>query len=130
MLQKLVEQLFQELGLGIPLLDEQKLFHLKISGFDIALQEMEPYFYISSNIGALPPQKKEEFLMRVMKANFLGQGTGGGVIGLTENESFLTLSLSLPYEVNYITFKESVEDFTNYLDYWKKEIIKHEAEIS
>jgi len=130
MLQKLLEQLLQELGLGTPLLDEQKVFHLSISGFDISLKEIEPNFYISANIGPLPQNKKEEFLMLVMKANFLGQGTGGGVIGLTENESFLTLSLSLPYEMNYITFKERVEDFTNYLDYWKKEITKHEAEIS
>ena len=130
MLQKLLEQLLQELGLGTPLLDEQKLFHLNISGFDISLKEIEPNFYISANIGPLPQNKKEEFLMLVMKANFLGQGTGGSVIGLTENESFLTLSLSLPYEMNYITFKERIEDFTNYLDYWKKEITKHEAEIS
>ena len=130
MLQKLLEQLFQEFGLGTPLLDEQKLFHIKLSGFDITFKEIEPNFYICANIGPLPQNKKEEFLMLIMKANFLGQGTGGGVIGLTENESFLTLSLSLPYEVNYITFKESLEDFANYLDYWKKEITKHEAEIT
>ena len=130
MLQKLIERLFKELELGIPVLDEQKSFHFKISGFDIALKEIEPEFYISSPIGALPEKKKEEFLMHVMKANFLGQGTGGATIGLTESESFLKLSLSLPYEINYITFKEHLEDFVNYLDYWKKEIIKHEAEIN
>jgi hypothetical protein len=131
MLHNLLEQLFKELGLGsVPPLDEQKQFHLKTSRFDIALKEIEPNFYFSSDIGPLPLQKKEVFLMRVMKANFLGQGTGGATIGLKENESCLTLSLSLPYDMNYITFKESLEDFANYLDYWKQEIVRHESEAN
>ena len=60
-----------------------------------------------------------------MKANFLGQGTGDATIGLDENENFLTLSLVLPYDMNYKMFKDALEDFVNYLDYWKEELIRH-----
>jgi len=61
-----------------------------------------------------------------MKANFLGQGTGGAVIGLDAEEKFLTLSLALPYDMNYRSFKGAVEDFANYVDYWREDLIRHQ----
>ena len=57
-----------------------------------------------------------------MKANFLGQGTGGAVIGMDPEENLLTLSLLLPYDMNYKMFREALEDFANFLDYWKTEL--------
>jgi len=129
MLKNLLEQLNQELGLGeIPPADELKFHHFKMNSFDISMKDLDPGFYFSSNIGPLPKNKKEEFLMLLMKANFLGQGTGGATLGLKEDESFLTLSLSLPYEMNYIAFKESLEDFANFVEYWKKETVRFEIE--
>ncbi len=127
MLHKLLEQLFQELSLDtVPLLDERQEYHFKTSSSDIALKESDSNVFLSAHIGPMPENKPEEFLLHVMKANFLGQGTGGGAIGLTEDESCLTLSLSLPYEMNYRTFKESLEDFANFLDYWRQEIVQHD----
>jgi hypothetical protein len=129
MLKNLLEQLNQELGLGeTPPADELKFHHFKMKSFDISMKDLDPGFYFSSNIGPLPKNKKEEFLMLLMKANFLGQGTGGATLGLKEDESFLTLSLSLPYEMNYIAFKESLEDFANFVEYWKKETVRFEIE--
>ncbi len=128
-LKNLLQQLYQDLGLGaVPPPDEQKIHQLKISSFDISMTDLDPGFYFSSNIGPLPKKKKEDFLMLLMKANFLGQGTGGGALGLKEDESSLTLSLSLPYEMNYKAFKDSLEDFTNFVEYWKKETVRFEAE--
>ncbi len=128
-LKTLLEQLCEELGLGaVPPVDELKFYHFKISSFDIVMKDLDPGFYFSSNIGPLPKKKKEDFLMLLMKANFLGQGTGGATLGLKEDESFLTLSLSLPYEMNYKAFKDSLEDFVNFAQYWKKETVQFEAE--
>lgn len=64
----------------------------------------------------------EEFYVYLMKANFLGQGTGGGAISLDPNEKFLTLSLYIPYEVNYKQVRDRFEDFLNYVDFLRKEI--------
>ena len=64
--------------------------------------------------------------MYLMKANLLGQGTGGATLAMDENENFLTLSLVLPYDMNYKTFKDALEDFANYLDFWKAELIRHQ----
>ena len=63
-----------------------------------------------------------------MKANFLGQGTGGARIGVDPDDKFLTLSHGFPYEMNYQLFKESIEDFVNYVVYWREEIAKFEQE--
>ena len=128
-LKNLLEQLCQELGLGaIPPVDEHKFHHLKISSLSIAMKDLDPGFYLASDIAPLPKKKKEDFLMLLMKANFLGQGTGGAALGLKEDESFLTLSLSLPYEMNYNMFKDSLEEFANFVEYWKKETVRHEVE--
>jgi len=128
-LKNLLEQLCQELELGtLDPIDENHFHHLKISSYPISMKDLDPGCYLASNIGPLPEKKKEDFFMLLMKANFLGQGTGGATFGLKEDESFLTLSLSLPYEMNYKAFKDSLEEFVNFVDYWKKEIVRFEAE--
>lgn len=125
MLRDHLSQLSEELKLGqLPPMDEKQFQRMKIGGFDIAMRDLEPGCYCVADVAPLPENKREEFLMHVMKANFLGQGTGGLTIGLKEDESCLTLSLSLPYEMNYKTFKDSLEEFINYLDYWKQETAK------
>ena len=129
MLKNLLEQLCQDLGMEtVPPVDEQKFHQMKIGTFNIAMKDLDPGVYFSSNIGPLPKKKTEDFLMLLMKANFLGQGTGGATLGLKEDESFLTLSLSLPYEMNYKAFKDSLEEFANFVEFWKKESVRHELE--
>jgi hypothetical protein len=120
MLKAYLSQLCEELKLGkLPPVDEKQFQHVKVGAFTIAMKEQEPGYYWKADIAPLPEKKREEFLMQLMKANFLGQGTGGATIGLKDDESCLTLSLHLPYEMNYKTFKDSLEEFINYLDYWK-----------
>jgi len=64
----------------------------------------------------------------LMHANFLGQGTGGARIGIDAEEKVLTLSVGFPYEMNYPPFKECVEDFVNYVVYWRDDVAKFERE--
>jgi len=52
----------------------------------------------------------------------LGQVTGGAAIGIDSSEKFLVLTHALPFEINYKTFHESIEDFLNYIDFWKDEV--------
>lgn len=127
MLDRHLEQLASDLSLTIPAADEKKQRHLKLDKLSISLKDLDPGIHFYSQLAPTPRQNKEELFMFLMKANFLGQGTGGGTLGLMEDESFLTLSLSLPYDMNYKTFREKLEDFANFVDYWQKEIAKHEA---
>jgi len=117
--------------LGLPALapkDSNGYFKLPLQGdLIISLKDLSPGFALVSSIGSLPNQNKEELLIYLMKANFLGQGTGEQIIGMNPDEKFLTLSRSITYEINYQKFKEILEDFTNYLIYWNGEVKRMQA---
>ena len=95
---------------------------------EVKVKELDPGVLFFATLGPCPTIKREDLFIYLMKANFLGQGTGGASIGLDESENSLTLSLVLPYDMNYKTFRDAVEDFVNYVDYWKAELEKHNAE--
>lgn len=128
MIEKHLTQLFTELGLAPPpSFEKDSLLKITLFSFPMEVLKLESGAYISAPIAPLPTNEKEEFLLKVMKANYLGQGTGGAALGLREDESFLTLSLSLPYEMNYRAFKDAIEDFVNYVEYWKNETARQDA---
>ncbi|MBI2742958.1 MAG: type III secretion system chaperone [Chlamydiales bacterium] len=113
----------------VPPKDEAKAFQLQFGPeMSVTLKEVDGQIFLFSKIGALPQQKREELFILLMKANLLGQGTGGSAIGLDPAEKFLTLSLAIPYDMNYKAFRETIEDFTNFTDYWRKELIRHAEE--
>lgn len=131
MLEQHLNQLIQDLKLE-PLAskDEKGFYSIPLNpSLKISFRELDPGVYLYSPIGPCPMEKREEFLIHVMKANFLGIGTGGNVIALDPEEKFLTLSSALPYDINYKTFKETVEDFGNFVDYWRDELERHRKEI-
>ena len=126
-LEELLKTLAEELELEeIPKKDAENLYHLSLNPeLSVTLQQLDPGVSFLGNIGACPAVKREELFILLMKANFLGQGTGSAVIGLDGNENFLTLSSVIPYDMNYKMFKDALEDFTNYLDYWKEELVRY-----
>ena len=126
MLEKHLDQLGKELGLAVPPPDPQNLRTLTIGKVGVMMKELDPGIYFQALIAPVPEKKQEELFMLLMKANFLGQGTGGSTLGLKEDESYLTLSLALPYDMNYKAFKEALEDFVNFVDYWKNQVIQHQ----
>lgn len=129
MLDRYLKQLSEELKLPTPPVDEQKKYHLVLGDQKIALKNLDPGIYFFSDISPVPPNRREDLYMLLMRANFLGQGTGGAAIGMSEDESLLTLSLAIPYEMNYKTFHEALEDFTNFVDYWKREVSKFKQAV-
>ncbi len=94
----------------------------------LIFEELDSGFRISAKIILLPADKREDLLMVLMSANFIGQGTGGSTISLDSEEKFLTLSATFTYDMNYKAFTELIEDFVNYLDYWKAEIIRYQKQ--
>ena len=127
-LQTLVEELHLT---ETPVQDETGGYQLKLTpDLHITLKALNPGISFYTSLTPFHPTKREELVIHLAKANFLGQGTGGGSIGLDEDEKLLTLSFVLPYDRNYTSFKETLEDFANYADYWRAELarIKHVAE--
>lgn len=129
MLEQLISTLAAELEFEeIPKKEEGNVYHVPLNPqLIVRVQQLDPEPGLSfwGKIGPCPLVKREELFILLMKANFLGQGTGGSTIALDENENFLTLSLVLPYDMNYKMFKDALEDFANYLDYWSEELLRH-----
>jgi hypothetical protein len=119
-----LQQLARELNLNEAPSKEGQVYSFPINSKTmITIKELLPQgAYLSAPICPYPKGSHEDLLIYLMKANFLGQGTLGGIIGLDKDENFLTLSFNLPYDMNYRHFREAVEDFANILDYWKGEI--------
>lgn len=127
MLEQWLKTLYEELQIeGSPIKTEIEPYSVQVNEtLTVFFKELENEICMWGKLGSCPTQKREDFFIYLMKANFLGQGTGGSTIGLDQDENFLTLSLVLPYDMNYIMFRDALEDFANYLDFWKAELIRY-----
>jgi len=122
MLESHLSQLAQDLKIPLPE-STQGEFTLSLSP-DISLQfqERHPGFRLRAHVSSVPPTQKEFLFSYLLKANFLGQGTGGRVLGIDPTEQLISLSHELSKELPYEAFKQSVEEFVNYLCYWQTEV--------
>ncbi len=126
MLREFLEKLCKELAISTPKLNERKMYPLSLGKERVAIRDLDPGIALHAQICETPKKKREDLFIYLMRANLLGQGTGGTRIGLDSDEKFLTLSLGLPYELNYQKFRETIEDFVNYMIYWREEVTKFE----
>lgn len=124
----MLEQLTQELKIEMPKQKQKSFFVAILPNLSILFHELESGFALHSSVAMCPIEKREERFILFMQANFLGQGTGGARIGLEADEKVLTLASGFPYEMNYPHFKESVEDFVNFVVFWRDKIAQLEQE--
>lgn len=91
--------------------------------FDLWMKEENERIVIKSII--LPVfsiRDPETLFINLMKANFLGQGSGNGIISLHPEESCFIYSLILKRNPTYLHFKDGVEMFLNYLEFWRNRL--------
>lgn len=122
--------LLQELSLSLELgpiskANQKQTISFPLPGLTLEFREMPKGFSMWGPIGQVPQKNKEDFYLFLMRANFLGQGTNGYVLGMDQEEKHLTLSSYIPYELDFKQFKETVEDFINFLSYWQDELARH-----
>ncbi|MBN2478897.1 MAG: type III secretion system chaperone, partial [Parachlamydiales bacterium] len=130
MTQELIERFVKELAIEMPEMEKDKSYRISINEkIAFKLWNLEPGFYFHADLDIIPTEKKEDFFAYVMSANLLGAGTGDNRIGLDNDEKFLTLSYELSYAPKYEEFKEKLEEFVNYISYWKEQILKYKKEI-
>ena len=128
MLEKYLRQLTDDLEMEpVDPKDKRGFWRIPLtSEIQISLRALEPGLYLFSPLAPCPKERKEDIFTFLMRGNFLGLGTGGAAVALDAEEKFLTLSLALTYDMNYLNFKETLEDFVNFLDYWRDELIRLE----
>lgn len=128
MMDRYLDQLIIELGLE-PLPKDRSEIKLTLNPtLKITVRELDPGLLFFSPLGPLPTKQKEKVLQHAMQANYLGQGTGGGVLGIDEEEKHFTLTTTHAFDMNYQTFRDAISDFANYVDYLKEELKQKELE--
>lgn len=129
MLEKFLKTLCDELIMPVPARNKEKVFLFPFNDtISVKCIDLEPGIGLSGDVCECPKQRREDLFIWIMRANLLGQGTGGCRIGLDKDEKVLTLSLGIPYEIDYSLFKEKFEDFVNYVIYWREEVEKFEKQ--
>ena len=130
-LEQLMERLFEELEMG-PLGEKDVIqknpltFALELDeGLLLSLKDGEPGVYMHAAVAKPPSEGIAELCQRLMEANLFGIETRGARLGMETESDVITLSYDMPEKRDYPAFKESVEDFTNVIHYWKEEIAKH-----
>jgi hypothetical protein len=85
-------------------------------------------FSLKATMEKIPEHHCEDFFLEVLSSNLFGQGTGGGILGINENEA-LIITITITTDINYQEFRDLVEDFANYVDFWQSELalMKKEA---
>lgn len=125
MLEHFMTELSKELNLPLNLEKNTQNYYTFSLNQDTLLffKDLNPGFSCRSPIAQVPKENElEELYILLMRANFLGQGTKGAVISIDETIQNILFTLSIPEQINYRLFKEKVEDFVNYLYYWKSKL--------
>ncbi len=122
MLQPLIARLTKELDLPPVSFEKGRARLVFRNDLWVDMREEATGVLLQSPIGPCPKERREELFLILMKANYLGQGTAGARIGMDGSEKTLTLSVFFPYELNYEMLRMHLEDFLNYLTYWRVEV--------
>lgn len=124
MLENHLSALYKELGIAsTPEKAKDKTYPIEIQAkAKISATELFPGMYLRSVLGPLPEEEREEKLAHYSFANLLGQGTGRARLGLDAAGKAVTLTMHTPEDMSYTHFKECIEEFANFVDYWKEEL--------
>ncbi len=129
MLQEMISEVCTELEMSMPKLNDKKAYGFQIrKDVEVEIRDLQPGASFNARIAVCPNKRREDLFILLMKANYLGQSTGLARIGMSSDEKYLTLSSGFPYELTYRAFRESLEDFVNFLLYWREEIAKFETQ--
>jgi hypothetical protein len=130
MQQEFITKLQQELGLQGPTgAQGDFLFAFALEDTIVTISDFAPGFQLSCNLGPIPEQKIEDFFALMLRGNLFGQATRFGTLGLDENGLNVLLNYTESRKVQYLDFRNAVEDFINVVDYWKNQIKNHPAPL-
>ena len=93
----------------------------------ITISEAQAGFQFTAFLGEPPSEQIELFLSKLLRGNLFAQATSGSILGLDETGAKIILRYYQPTKSTYRDFKEKLEDFLNTIDFWKQEVISHQA---
>lgn len=104
--------------------DESKIYSIDFGdGLVIRYSDLHPGVNFMSILGLLPESNREVVACSLMHLNLFGNGTGGGVFGYDEEIKSLTFTRGIPYRLQFGEFKNALEDFANYVEFWRAQLL-------
>ncbi|MEJ0019479.1 MAG: type III secretion system chaperone [Acetobacteraceae bacterium] len=129
-----VQQIIAEFGKTIGIddlsLDEEGYCCLVVDQdnvVNIELDEAAPRLLFYSIVGR-PAEGRYKLLL---EANYLGQGTGGGTLGLQPGSGAIVLSREVPLALLDVpTFSTALERFINLTEFWTRRLGEPAADLA
>lgn len=123
MLEGMVQQLAEELGMENPVAVEPGHYQMEFSPqVNVNIFQQKETLLLKGEIHEVDLRTKPSLVERLMQANLFGSGTRGGTIGWEPVKNRLTLSLELSYNCPYKLFTEKLEDFVSVIVFWRTEV--------
>lgn len=126
MFNQFIEKLSQNFDFKEPLqLNNRGEYTLLIEpALEILLREnAAPGITLFTTLAPLPEKKVEDFILYAMSANLFGRETGNSFLGCDREGKIVTLTCFLSAEINYSNLVDSIEEFANYAESWRKEVL-------
>ncbi|MGM0439569.1 MAG: type III secretion system chaperone [Chlamydiota bacterium] len=125
-LEDYVRMIWGELEIaGKPAAAAQGAYSIPVDeGLEVVVDEIPQHgYHLFSKVSDLPEGgDRESFYINAMRANLFGQGTGGGALGLDHEAHSLVLSQLLEGDASYSDFRDVIEDFINWVEFWQGEV--------
>lgn len=127
MLEELIHNLLKDIELDVkPSKLDPLTYRIDLTpDLSITIKATDPGYYMQIEIDRVPERETETLFLTLMEANLLGQGTGGGVLGISAGGNRIVLSRRILHDLTYREFKEKMEEFVNYVEFWRMEIQSH-----
>ena len=106
---------------GVIVKKSDNTFLIGFEGGTLELLEHSDHIEIACSFEQLPEQELEKFLTEALRANFLGYGTYGAVLGIHFDAKKLKLKKTAFKPITYQTFRDCLEDMMNSIDFWTQE---------
>lgn len=120
MLERLMEQFTQENG-ELPK-EGRGIYYLTLDDqLTVRLIDTRPGIRFYSDLGPHPVEDTEAFFRMMMIGNLFGEGTLGGVLGLSDDGKNILLTKDIDHTISYQEFLGIFEDFIDMAEMWRDE---------
>lgn len=124
MLDSFMLQLCKEIELDPPLRSQLPGVYNYPLEEDLAftITALSPFgFKLECTLGPCPKDRTEELFTEMLEGNLFGKTTFGSVLSLDEKGEKIMLCRVVDHKVDYREFRDTVEDFINVIDFWRKQ---------
>jgi len=84
--------------------------------------------FLYTNLGEIPPEKREAFYEMLLEANFFYKLTAGGVIGIDKDANIVSLAYQTPCAgLESRRFEKMLENFISVAETWSQKLKEFQA---